>query len=805
MDQKRELTRKLNEEILVLDGATGTELQNNGMPAGVCPELWIAENPGVMAEIHQAYAAAGSDIVYTGSFGGSPFKLEQYGLAGRTEELNRSIAALARKALPDTVFVAGDIGPSGHFFRPFGEIPFEEAVAAYKRQVRGLLDGGADLFIIETQMDIQESRAALLAVKELCDAFTIVTMTFDEKGRSLNGTTPEAFTVVMESLGADAVGCNCSTGPAEMLPFIQRIKAAARGPVAAKPNAGMPRMEGGETVFPMGPEEFAGYAESFAAAGVNLMGGCCGTTPEHIRGLSAGLKRSAPQPPAEFDGFQLASATDVLQVGASAPIQVIGERINPTGKKKLQAELKEGRLSLVQKMARDQKAAGARLLDVNAGMPGIDETETLCRIVEALAPMTDLPLVIDSADPVVVEAALRLYPGRCLLNSISGEAEKRKALLPLAARYGAMILLLPLADNELPETAERRIEILQDLYREAASLGFRPRDIVVDGLVMTVSSHPAAAAETLKTLRWAAEQGFGTVLGLSNISFGLPEREWINAAFLAMAAASGLSFVIANPSHQRLMNMKRAADVLVSRDRDAAAYVEHFGGGESRASAPVPQDRPEEESPRDLVGKAILEGAREDVLTPLDRCLQEGETPSALLEEVMIPAIVRVGDLYESQDYFLPQLIASAETMQQAFGVLEPILAASGESKSLGTLVFATVAGDIHDIGKNIVILMLRNYGFRVIDLGKDVASADIVAAAAEHRADIIALSALMTTTMIRMPEVIELARQRGLSCPVMVGGAVVTAAWAEEIGAHYSEDGVEAVRVARRLVGAEK
>lgn len=448
-------------------------------------------------------------------------------------------------------------------------------------------------------------------------------------------------------------------------------------------------------------------------------------------------------------------------------------------------------------MARDQASAGAALLDVNAGMPGIDEKETLLEIIRLLAPQAGLPLVIDSSDPAVVEAAVRLYPGRALINSVSGETEKRKTLLPLARKYGAALVLLPLADGELPDKAERRIAIVEEVYAEAAEMGFRREDFLVDGLVMTVSSQPEAARETLRTIRWCREAGFGTVVGLSNVSFGLPSRGWLNGAFLAMAQGAGLSFAIANPGNQTLMDLKHAGDLLQGRDPRGESYIRRF----SQAGEVSPVVKPQaEERPEEAVARGILNGEGLLVKESLERALDRGCEPRKILQEVMIPTILKVGELYDQQKFFLPQLMASAEAMRDGFSLLQPLLEEAGGSDRVGKILFATVQGDIHDIGKNIVVLMLRNYGFEVLDLGKDVSVAAIVEEAKRQRPDIIALSALMTTTMVRMPEVIDALKAEGLTPPVMVGGAVVTPEWAEKIGAHYSRDGVEAVRVARQL-----
>ena len=803
MKHKSEISALLKNRILILDGATGTELQKKGMPAGVCPELWAIENPEIQKSIYKSYADAGSDIIYTCTFGANSYKLEEYGEKD-VEGVNRKLAVMAREAAGEKTLIAGDIGPTGNFIKPFGEIDFDDAVESCKRQVRGLIEGGADLFVIETQMDIQEARAALIAVKEVNpNAFTIVTMTYEADGRTLNGTSPEAALITLQSLGADAVGCNCSTGPAEMLEVIKRIKPIADVPLVAKPNAGMPKIVDGKTVFPMGDEEYAGYAEAFRDAGVNLMGGCCGTSPIHIEKLNKAMAGRKPLLPPEkgIDCFALSSSREAVITKRNSPVRIIGERINPTGKKKLQAELKEGKFTIVRKFALEQRNDGADFLDINAGMPGIDEKQTMLDLISLLSPQTDLPLVIDSSDISVVEAALRYYPGRALINSISGEKEKIEKLLPVAAKYGSMFIMLPLTDDELPAKAEKRVDIVKDIFSKAEKLGYRRQDILVDGLVMTVSSKPEAAKETLKTIQWASKNGFGTAAGLSNISFGLPERGRINATFLAMAVSRGLNHVIANPANKLLMELKTASDLLTERDKDAVNYI-----GYCRKNEAEKDKRPAVEesilNPEESVSRGIIDGIRDDITSVIQNALDSRLEAPYLLEKVMIPAIIHVGELYDKKEYFLPQLIASAETMKKGFALLEPMLnKEAGSSK--GKIIFATVEGDIHDIGKNIVVLMMKNFGFEVIDLGKDIPAEKIIEAAKKYKPQIIALSALMTTTMVKMTDVMKLAEKEGIDCPFMVGGAVVTREWAESIGANYSRDGVDAIKVAEKIMNS--
>jgi 5-methyltetrahydrofolate--homocysteine methyltransferase len=797
LTKKQKISHLLRKKIVLLDGAMGTELQKRGMPPGACPEAWIMEHPGIVQDIHRTYALSGADIVYACTFGGNRLKLGEYGIEN-ARKVNRNLAKLAKAAVGNRTFVAGDIGPTGRFVEPNGDLPFEEAVDIFRQQALGLIEGGVDLFVIETMMDIQEARAALIAVKEACDLFVLVTMTFESNGRTLGGTDPVTALITLQSLGADAVGCNCSTGPEDMLPFIRMMKPHATVPLAAKPNAGIPRLEGIRTVFEMSPETFGAFGEEFARAGVNLMGGCCGTTPSHIAALRQATDAQKPLAPQRTGIAALSSSRNHLLLEASRPLCIVGERLNPTGKKALQQELLAGRMGLLRQIAREQEQQGAELLDVNVGVPGIDEVGTMKQIVNLLATHTDLPLVIDSPNVDTIEAALRLYPGRALINSISGETEKCLRLLPLAAKYGAMFILLPLADGEIPRTAHRRAAVVRDVFRRARRHGLMKDDFIVDGLVMTVASDPQAAAETLETIRWCTKTyGCRTILGISNVSFGMPERRWLNAAFLAMAQAAGLTLAIANPGSEELMHVKRAADVLMLKDRDAAAYIRHF------AQAPKPEESAAQTAaPDQRVRQAILDGNREDIVSLVDGALRAGFDAGQLMDGTMIPAIVYVGDLFDKKICFLPQLIASAEAMRLGVSHLEPHLhRTTADRGSKGAVMLATVHGDIHDIGKNIVALILRNHGYKIIDLGKDVPMEAVLAAIREHRPDVVGLSALMTTTMIQMKKVIDAAKAGGLSAKFILGGAVVTRNYAESLGASYAADGVEAVRVMERLM----
>ena len=798
LTKKTKIISLLKKKILILDGATGTELQKRGMPSGVCPEVWCLDHPEVIQEIHRAYAEAGSDIVYTCTFGANRFKLGQYGIEN-VRKINKQMALLARAAVGGKTFIAGDIGPTGHFVEPFGDLEFERAVHAFKEQVRGLLEGGVDLLVIETMMDIQEARAALIAIRETTDLFAMVTMTYEKNGRTLNGTDPVTALITLQSLGADAVGCNCSTGPDSMMPLIAAMKPWARIPLLAKPNAGMPRLIGKQTVFDMSPKDFAAFGKLFVKAGVNLIGGCCGTTPAHIGALKRATAKAKPRVPCLHAISAVSSSRHYRILDQNKSLMIVGERLNPTGKKTLQQELLEGRMTLVRQIAREQENQGADLLDVNVGVPGIDEVKTIRQVISLLSTSTALPLVIDSPKMETIEAALRYYPGRALINSISGEKEKLRKLLPLAAKYGAMFILLPLTEGEIPETAEKRKIIIREICREAGRYGLTKDDFVVDGLVMTVASNPQAAAEALKTVQWCTEKfKCRTILGLSNVSFGMPERKWINATFLAMAQALGLTMAIVNPASEELMNIRRAGDVLMQKDRDAAAYIRYFAKPSDSQTAPAV----DQEAPPLKVFRAILEGNREDIIPLVDEALSLEMTAARLIDDIMIPAIIQVGNLFDKKTYFLPQLIASAEAMRKGVNHLEPMLQVkTGGLRQRGLVLLATVEGDIHDIGKNIVALMLKNHGYKIIDLGKDVSTEIIIQNMRKMKPDVVGLSALMTTTMVNMKNVIEKAAGAGLAGRFLLGGAVVTQAYADSIGATYARDGVEAVRVVERMM----
>jgi 5-methyltetrahydrofolate--homocysteine methyltransferase len=769
------------------------------MPKGVCPEEWILDNPDSIIEIQKGYIEAGSDIVYAPTFGGNRIKLEEFGLENRLEEINTKLVEISKEAVGDKGYVFGDLAPTGRFVEPFGDLLFEEAVEVFKEQVKVLYDAGVDGFVIETMLDIQESRAALLAVKETCDLPVMVSITFGAEGVTLNGTDPLSALITLQALGADAIGCNCSTGPGDMLKIIEAIKPYATVPLLAKPNAGMPKLKDGVTVFDMEPDEFAGFVDDFIAAGVNIFGGCCGTTPDHIAAAFKAAKNKKPKEPLLSSISALSSTRKTHLLAIDKPFTVIGERINPTGKKALQADLREGSLNTVKTFAMDQEQKGAHILDVNMGLSGISEKDMMIKSINLLSKISPLPLCIDTTRLEVIEAALRIYPGRALVNSISAESDRIEETLPIAAKYGAMIIALPLDDKGIPKTLDGRKKAVSAIFDAASKLGYENNDIIVDGLVMTISSDQKAAQTTLDLIDWCTKElKVNTTCGLSNVSFGLPERLWINSSFLAMAISRGLSTAIINPSSDMMMNVIAATDALNSRDEKIKSYVSRFAQVSSKNTEIV-----KDESPAEAVHRAVVEGNDEAIDSLIDKAVESGLKPKEIVDNSMIPAINIVGDKYDKKEYFLPQLIMSADTMSKGFERLEPLLIKSeGKKESGPTVIMATVKGDIHDNGKNIVVLMLKNYGFNVIDIGKDVDAETIISEAKKNNANIIGLSALMTTTMTEMKTVIDTLRNHNLSIPVMIGGAVVDQSYADEIGAQgYAVDAMEAVKIAKSLV----
>ena len=836
---REEFSTLSKDHILYLDGATGSNLVKAGMPSGVCPEQWILEHKDVMLKLQKDYVQAGTNILYAPTFTANRVKLAEYHLEKNMSAMIHELVAISREAAASspghTVLVAGDLTMTGEQLKPMGKMELEELIDIYKEQILSMVDAGVDLLVVETMMSLAETRAALIAAKEVCDLPVIATLTFEADGRTLFGTDAKTAAIVLESLGASAIGANCSTGPAQMESIISDMVTHTRIPVIAKPNAGLPFLdENGNTCYNMEAEEFTEEMEVLVNAGATILGGCCGTTPEFIRQIhdrfGTEAKVTAVRRP---EGIRyLTSERITHSFGLEDGFFVVGERINPTGKKALQAQLKEGSFEKVIQFAEEQEACGAKVLDINMGMSGIDEKASMLRTLEEVSGVTNLPLSLDSSYVEVLEAALRHYPGRALVNSVSLETEKFEKLLPIVAKYGAMFILLPLSDAGLPKDIDEKKEIIHKIYDRATSLGMSKEDVVVDGLVATVGANPKAALETLETIRYCKANGFATICGLSNISFAMPERSFVNTAFLTLAIQAGLTMAIANPSQELLVSCALATDLLLNKEEAALRYIEYAGGvrerseekeaelarklsllesqgtanGQTSNAGSVEKSAvekgPQINEMQDKLKTAVLKGNRNGIVKITKEALESGEKPAELLNQVLLPAINQVGEYFDQGKYFLPQLIASAEAMKNSIEILEPLLQTGSAGEEMPVVVIATVEGDIHDIGKNLVALMLKNHGFHVIDLGKDVPQAKILETAREHHAEFIALSALMTTTMQRMREIVAAAKQEGITAKIIIGGAVITQEYADEIGADgYSKDAADAVKLAKSLM----
>ncbi|HRY12297.1 MAG TPA: homocysteine S-methyltransferase family protein [Syntrophomonadaceae bacterium] len=823
----------LRERILVLDGAMGTMLQQKGMMPGQCPELFGIEHPEVLQEIHQQYAEAGAEIIETNTFGANRFKLAEYGLEDRVEEINAEAVRLARAAAKNKALVAGCIGPTGRLLRPMGNVNFDDLYDAFAQQAAALERAGADLISIETMTDIGEMRAALIAAKQASRLPVIAHLTFESGGRTMTGTDPLTTVVILDALQPLAIGANCSGGALDLLPIIEVMGRHSRSFISVEPNAGLPRLVGDKTVFPALPEEMAEHALRLKDAGANLIGGCCGTTPQHIQSIAAVLKGmpAVRRQAAQLRGF--ASRSQVLLIGADQPLAVIGERINPTARKKLASDIKEGKMQLVVEEAKRQ-AGVASMLDVNMGVPGIDEPAAMNQAVAAIQAAVDIPLSLDSTNQRAIEEGLKSFVGRALINSTTGEDKSLDAVLPLAKKYGAAVLGLCLDENGIPDSAEGRMQVARKIYRRARECGLRDEDIFIDCLVKTASAEQVQVMETLSAVQQVKqEMGVGTVLGISNVSHGLPARDILNSTFLAMAWAAGLDLPILNPFDQRMMDVTRAAAVLLNRDEHCASFINYYknyssnslstggmrhpicercnipdqikdreAGTTTKNTANLPAAETATDDITVRIQKAVMEGNSVIMEALIEEALQKGMPALDIVNQGLIPGIERAGELYEQKKYFLPQLMTAAEAMKKAFAFIKPFLSQEAATQHNGTIVMATVEGDIHDIGKNIVIVMLENYGFKVVDLGKDVPADKILEAARQEDADIIGLSALMTTTMPRMRDVIEGVKNLNLRSRVMVGGAVLNQEYADQIGADaYSADARAAVKTAQQLM----
>lgn len=799
-----DIARRLGRDMLVIEGAMGTMLQRSGMPPGVCPELLNVTDPETVAEVHRLYVLAGADCVVTNTFGGTRVKLAEHGLADRVEELNRAAVRLARAENPQHVLA--DVGPTGLVMEPLGAATFDEVFALFAEQIEALVAEDPDAILIETMTDVAEARCAVLAARSVCDLPVFVTCTFGESGRmDLSGTDPETAAVVLEAAGADAVGMNCGLGPEQMFPLLERMARATTLPLVVQPNAGLPRLDAsGATVFPGTPDEMAYWAGRFRDIGANLIGSCCGSTPAFTGAIYAEVSGTdVTMRDVRRAGTVVAGPRSTVVIGGEAPVRIVGERVNPTGKKHLADSLREGSLSVARSLAAEQQAAGADLLDVNVGAVGVDAAGMLPRAVLALTATSELPLVIDTTDAVALERALRVYPGKALVNSVNGEPASLETVLPLVKRYGAAVVVLALDEDGIPATAEGRVAVVERIRAAAHELGIADADLVVDTLVMTAATDPAAPRTTLGALEAVSASGLSTILGVSNVSHGLPGRPLLNAAFISAAVAAGLDAAIANPNDTLVVDALRTADAdaeaslasaLVAWDAAYAAAMESAAAGADAlvATAEVSGERPKA---TEALATAVLRGDTDAAASLVDAVVAEGTAAGSIISTVLTPAIQSLGDAFGRGEVFLPQMMVAAEAMKSAVARVKELLPDTA-SASEGTVVFCTVKGDIHSIGKDICVSMLESQGFDVVDLGVDVAPEDVLAASAG--ADVVCLSALMTTTLPAMRDTVELLQGRTGGMPVYVGGAVVTDSWARSIGAGYTADApslVEAVR----------
>ena len=798
--------------LLFLDGGMGTQLQAKGLQPGEIPELWNITRPQDVCAVHEAYFAAGADVVYANTFGANAAKY--HGDAPLTDVITAAIG-IAHEAADNVGgrrYVALDVGPTGRLLKPAGDFEFDAAYEAFAEQITIGAKAGADLIVIETMGDTYELKAAVLAAKENAALPILATVALGDDGKLLTGGSVECVAALLEGLRVDALGFNCGLGPDRMLPYVKRLAASTTRPIAVKPNAGMPKVIDGRTVFTVGPEEFAQDVATLVEAGASIVGGCCGTTPAHIAALqtltTSHLSLGTNRQPLTTNYTLITSGSRAVEIPFNDSI-IIGERINPTGKKKLKVALTEGDVAYVLREAISQAEAGAHVLDVNVGVPGLDEPAVLDATVQAVQSVTDLPLQIDTSDPKALERALRHYNGKALVNSVNGKEESMAFVLPLVAKYSGVVVALTLDETGIPPTAEGRLAIAKRILARGAEFGLTPSDFVIDVLCLAVSADATSANVILDTMRRVREElGCRTCLGVSNISFGLPARPLLNASFYTMALAAGLSAGIVNPLAADMMTAYRAFRALTGKDRTCAEWIDSFkdwspsapSQSATRATQPQAENLKPDQGNSQL-SAAIRHGLKADAATAARAALQNGTNPLDIIDGSIVPALETVGKGFESGNVFLPQLLMAAEAAGAAFEVVRAALPSQESGPVKGPIIIATVKGDIHDIGKNICRALLENYGFKTIDLGRDVPPETIVEAARREKARLVGLSALMTTTVCFMEQTIKLLHQELPGCKVTVGGAVLTADYADQIGAdNYSKDAMGLVRYAEQL-----
>ena len=803
----------------IFDGAMGTMLQAAGLEEGYCPELFNVEKPNVVKDIHGNYLQHGADIITTNTFGACSLKLEDYGLQDRVAEINTAAVKVAKEAIAmykPEARVAGSMGPTGRFLQPLGNMSFDSIYESYREQADALIEAGVDFIIIETIIDVQEMRAALLASLDAREAAgktkdqvqIICQFSFSEDGRTITGTPPEVATTIVEAIGADIIGINCSLGPEQIEPLIKKIASVTNLPISCQPNAGMPQLINKQTVFPLSAENMGPLMIPIADAGASYLGGCCGTTPAHIQSIANAIKNHTPKKRPHVEAKTIiTSRTKLLELGHGVKPLIIGERINPTGRKILAQELRDGSFIRVKRDALDQVEAGADILDVNMGVAGMDQSPLMEKAIFDLSMLVETPLSIDTLDPAAMEIALKNYPGRALINSVNGEEESITHVMPLAKRYGAALLCLPICSGDLPEKAEDRVALAESIVNRAYSYGLKPQDLLLDPLVLTLASGEDSARQTLRTLQLYKEKfGFPTVMGLSNISFGMPQRPYLNGQFLTMALASGLTTPIMNPLNYAAKKAFISSTTLLGWDPGSAQFIKDYGyEDETTAPGNAAPKGPAKASfdsndPLANIRTCVEQGEKEAIVDLVKKALADGIDPLDITKKGLSEAMNVVGEKFGSGKLFLPQVMLAAETMQAAFNTIKEIIPAS-DSLDKGTVVVATVKGDIHDLGKNIVAALLENNGYKIIDLGKDVEPEVIVQAIKDNKASMVGICSLMTTTMPQIDNTIAAIREAGLDTKVMVGGAVVSQDYADQAGADlYAKDGIAAVNKANEF-----
>ncbi|MCX5750130.1 MAG: homocysteine S-methyltransferase family protein [Candidatus Saganbacteria bacterium] len=801
--------KALNQRVLVMDGAMGTTLMAAGAPLDKSSEILNITHPDLICSVHKEYVAAGADIIETNTFGASQIKLAEYGLEKRLEEIIKASILLAKKAASNKAFVCASVGPIGKLLQPMGELSFDQAYEAYKKSAILFEKHGADLVSIETISDLQEMRAAVLAFKENTNLPVIASFTYDENGATVSGTTPEVACAVLEPLGIDVIAANCSFGPDAMLPIAQRLVNAATVPVLVMPNAGTPQLINNKAVYTMTAEEFGEYAKKFLKLGVRIVGGCCGTNSSHIAAVRKTVNQGTQgkQGKQGIQGEKFASRTKVVTQPEKG-ILIVGERMNPTGRKVLAEEIRGGKFSLLRLDATKQTEAGAHLLDLNVSIADGDDLSTMPKAIHTLETATNLPLSVDSPNPLVIEAGLKAFVGRPLLNSVSGDKKGLEQVLPLVKRFGVPFIALAIGEKGVPKTAEERVVVIGKIIQAAKKLGIPKERIFADALVMTASIGVDAPLETIKALQQIKKKfGVKTILGVSNVSHGLPDRSKLNALFLAVAVLSGLDAAIIDPTDTHVIKTLESVLKITNRKKAYADSLKAFKKEAEKWKGVKVKSAKKEltvkakvfKGPEDIKA-AVIEGDKDQTEKWVNEALAKGLAPQKIIDQGLIPGMELVGGYFSSGKYYLPQVIASAEAMQKGFDICKKKIP-HGSVKHLGTILLATVKGDIHDIGKNIVRMMLENNGFKVVDLGKDVPAEQILAAAKKHKPQAIALSALLTTTMVEMAEVREQLLEAGINVPIIIGGAVVTPEYAKKIGAQYSKDAVSAVALAKKII----